>query len=426
MLRRPDAVVPVFQPVLDLRTGLVAGFEALSRFSEAQTRPPNAWFAQAHRCGLGFELEAKALAVALAVAGRPEGTYLTLNLSPSALASDAVQACLPARLDGLVIEITENELATEDPGFAAALQDVRARGGRIAVDDAGAGYAGLKHVMRLAPDLIKLDRSLVSGVDADPARAALISSFVRFARDSDATVCAEGIETLDELVRLADLDVTYGQGYVIARPATRWPAISTDAAEACALSFTVSLAGDEATATGDVREHAFEGIVRAVSSARTFAELAAAGQAVAHELRADQVTLFWQPRDGDELLRVCSGGPPGQVAANDGLRETLASRRITQIVTSDPTVPASELAGLAAGNWGSLLRLPLVWHDRTVGIMEVHSRRDRPWSRFDIRRARMLTHQLAAAISSIESGARSTDDPNCDAVLSDERLQRSM
>ena len=195
LLRRPDALTAVFQPVLDLRTGLVAGHEALARFATADARPPNAWFAQAHRCGLGFELEARAVATALAAPDRPAGTYLTLNLSPSALASEPVQAVLPARLDGLILEITENELAADDPRFELALADIRARGGRIAVDDAGAGYAGLKHVMRLAPDLIKLDRSLVAGVDQDPARAALISSFVRFARDSDATVCAEGIET---------------------------------------------------------------------------------------------------------------------------------------------------------------------------------------------------------------------------------------
>ena len=212
LLHRDDALTAVFQPLLDLRSGAVSGYEALARFATADVRPPNAWFAQAHRCGLGYELEAKALAAALNAPDRPEGTYLALNLSPSALASEQVQAVLPACLDGLVIEITEHELLTDEPGFMTALDDVRARGGRIAVDDAGAGYAGLKHVMRVAPDLIKLDRSLVTGVHADAARAALVSSFVRFAHDSDATVCAEGIETLDELVCLADLDVTYGQG----------------------------------------------------------------------------------------------------------------------------------------------------------------------------------------------------------------------
>ena len=80
-------------------------------------------------------------------------------------------------------------------------------------------------------------------------------------------------------------------------------------------------------------------------------------------------------------------------------------RRITQIIAGDRAAPAPDAVALTAGNWGSPLRLPLVWHDRVVGILEIHSRRDRPWSRFDIRRARMLTHQMAAAIASIEHGS---------------------
>jgi EAL domain-containing protein (putative c-di-GMP-specific phosphodiesterase class I) len=115
------------------------------------------------------------VAVALATPGRPAGTYLTVNLSPSALTSAPVQAVLPVSLEGVVIELTENELATGAPGLEAALADVRRRGGRVAIDDAGAGYAGLKHVMRLGPDLIKLDRSLVTGVEHDDGRASLIA-----------------------------------------------------------------------------------------------------------------------------------------------------------------------------------------------------------------------------------------------------------
>ncbi len=402
LLRRPGAATVVFQPVLDLRTGLVSGYEALARFVAPETRPPNAWFAQAHRCGLGFELEALALATALAAPGRPAGAYLTLNLSPSALTSEPVQAVLPARLDGLIIEITENELLTDDPGFMAALADVRDRGGRVAVDDAGAGYAGLKHVMRLAPDLIKLDRSLVTGVHRDPARAALISSFVRFARDSDATVCAEGIETLEELTRLADLDVTYGQGYVIARPAPDWPAAAPEAAAACASSFTVSLAGRADAATGDVREHALEEIVVQVSGATEHAELAAARGLIAAELRADQVTLLRRERGSDELHAVRTGRSAGPVIPGSSLLSTLREGRLEQVLATDPLADQREIAILAALGFRSVLRLPLTCEDRVVGVLEVHSRSDRPWSRFEIRRARIIAHQLGAALERIE------------------------
>src|SRR3712207_818870 len=128
------------QPILDLRTGRVAGYEALARFPGG--RPPDACFAQAYAHGLGFKLEAAAVRAALQLPPRPAGTYMSVNLSASALASDEVQAELPAGLDGLVIEITEHEPLGDEPELRAALDDARARGARIAVDDAGSGYAG--------------------------------------------------------------------------------------------------------------------------------------------------------------------------------------------------------------------------------------------------------------------------------------------
>jgi diguanylate cyclase (GGDEF)-like protein/PAS domain S-box-containing protein len=404
LLRRPEAVTAVFQPILDLRTGLVSGYEALARFVTPEQRPPNAWFAQAHRCGLGYDLEAMALATALSAAGRPEGTYLTLNVSPSALASQPVQAVLPARLDGLVIEITENELLTDDPGFEAALADVRARGGLIAVDDAGAGYAGLKHVMRLMPDLIKLDRSLVAGVTEDPSRAALISSFVRFARDSDAAVCAEGIETLSDLARLADLDVTFGQGFVIARPALPWPVPAPAAAQTCAVSFTASLAGEQDGATGDLREQSLERIIARLSRAVDEAGLAAAADSIRSELRADRVLILRRPAGTDDLHPVGAdaAGPRLAIPGPDAL---LRERRLRQILAGDPAADPLEVAALSALGYRSLLRLPVVCEDRVVGALEAYSVGDRPWSRFEIRRARMIAHQLGAALERIERHA---------------------
>src|SRR3712207_6195805 len=118
---------------------------------------------------------------------------------------------------------------------------LRARGARLAVDDTGSGYAGLTQVMRLAPDIIKLDRALVAGVHDDPVKASLIESFVRYARDISAAVCAEGIETMDDLARLADLDVAYGQGFGIGRPGPEWPGADPVARHTCQASFTTTL-----------------------------------------------------------------------------------------------------------------------------------------------------------------------------------------
>src|SRR5690606_26242439 len=123
----------------------------------------------------------------------------------------------------VVVEITESELVTAAPSRAGMSDALRERGARSAVDDAGAGDAGFTQLLRIRPNVIKLDRALVHGVSQDDYRAALIASFVSFARSIDALVCAEGIETLQDLRMLADLDVTYGQGYVLAPPGRPWP-----------------------------------------------------------------------------------------------------------------------------------------------------------------------------------------------------------
>jgi diguanylate cyclase (GGDEF)-like protein/PAS domain S-box-containing protein len=133
LLARSDAPQMVMQPMLDLRTGLAAGYEALSRFPGSD-RPPNAWFSQAHRYALGSRLEARALERALAQRGRPRATFLSLNLSPSALVSDEVWSVLPEDLTGVVVEVTENELAFGKEGLEDALVRLRARGARLAVD----------------------------------------------------------------------------------------------------------------------------------------------------------------------------------------------------------------------------------------------------------------------------------------------------
>jgi diguanylate cyclase (GGDEF)-like protein/PAS domain S-box-containing protein len=241
VLRSDGAVVPAFQPIVDLRSGEVAGYEALARFpDDPDGRPPNVWFAQAHRCGLGVELEVRAAMAALSAAAGAPGGYVSVNLSPAALRSDELRSRLPAQMDGVVVEITEHELVADGERTRATLAELRARGARIAVDDAGAGYAGLRQLMVLHPDLIKLDRGLIENVAADQAKQALVECFVRFAERTDATVCAEGIESLDDLLALARLGVTYGQGYVIARPQFGWASAAVEAREALRSSLLAS------------------------------------------------------------------------------------------------------------------------------------------------------------------------------------------
>ena len=212
--------VPVFQPIIDLATGMITGYEALSRFPRLPGVPVDEVFDLAHRTGHGFELEVLAISRALALAHlRPEGTTLSVNLSPSTLCHPAVLRHLPDDLGGFQVEITENELVADAGRFKAALEELRERGAQIAVDDVGEGYAGLQRVMSIRPDVLKLDRSLVSGVDSRADLAALLEAVVRFAGRVGAQVCAEGVETEAELTTLLELGVPYGQGFLFARPA---------------------------------------------------------------------------------------------------------------------------------------------------------------------------------------------------------------
>jgi EAL domain-containing protein (putative c-di-GMP-specific phosphodiesterase class I) len=209
---------PVFQPVVDLASGATIGYEALTRFDSG--RRPDLTFEDAAAVGLGLELETACLRAAQRDAiALPDGTWLSLNVSP-ALAGALLPliAALEYSERDIVIEITEHAPVGSYAGLKAALEGLR-RHLRIAVDDAGAGYAGLQHILEIRPDIVKLDISLVRGVDADPIRRALISSMVTFGRETGGVLLAEGIETEAERATLLGLGVTLGQGYLLGRPA---------------------------------------------------------------------------------------------------------------------------------------------------------------------------------------------------------------
>lgn len=230
LLALPQPIEPVYQPVVALDGGAVVGYEALARFPSDPGGTPDVWFARARRCGLGPALEACAITAALRAPHRTG--FLALNVSPSALLSPEVAAALPVRLDDLVLEITENEPITDEDALRRRLGELRARGARIALDDAGSGYAGLRQLLCVQPELLKLDRCLVDGVDTDLDRQAMIEAMVRFARRTGVLVCAEGVETLEQAGVLARLGVDFGQGHGLARPAPPWAPLSGPAATA--------------------------------------------------------------------------------------------------------------------------------------------------------------------------------------------------
>jgi diguanylate cyclase (GGDEF)-like protein len=214
----PSKIVPVFQPVFDLRRGAAIGFEALSRFTHSEPLTPAQWFRLAHTHGMSEPLESVAIRAALAIPGRPAGTGLWLNVSPSLLTTAIERLGLPDDLSSIVIEVTEDELVSEGAELDEALAALRSRGARIAVDDAGAGYSGFAQLVRIHPDIIKLDQSLIRNVHRDPSKIALIEALTHFGGKTGAAVCAEGIQTTAELETLKRLNVTHGQGYLLARP----------------------------------------------------------------------------------------------------------------------------------------------------------------------------------------------------------------
>jgi PAS domain S-box-containing protein len=212
----------VFQPIVDVGSGRVVGHEALTRFSAAPVQGPDRWFAEAEQVGLGAELDVLAVQTALFAAQRlPRHGYVSVNVTPatlqSALLAQLVETA-PIAGDRIVLELTEHVSVEDYQTFRVPLERLRALGVRLAVDDAGAGYASFRHILRLRPEFIKLDQEIIRGIEADPARRALAAAVVMFSLDVGATVIAEGVETAPELCMVANLGIEAAQGYLLGRP----------------------------------------------------------------------------------------------------------------------------------------------------------------------------------------------------------------
>lgn len=203
----------VYQPVVDLRTGAVIGSEALSRFAG---RSPRDVFDAAARDGSTAVLEAAAIRKALE-GWRGEG-LLGLNTSPSALLTPQLNEVLPDDLSGIVIEITEADLVGYTTEVMFAIDGLRARGALIAIDDFGIGFSNIQRVVTLRPDFVKLDMSLVRGIDADPTLQAVVAAALLFAEQTSSVVVAEGIETAEERDCLVRLGIAFGQGFLLGAP----------------------------------------------------------------------------------------------------------------------------------------------------------------------------------------------------------------
>ncbi|MCZ7529195.1 MAG: EAL domain-containing protein [Acidimicrobiia bacterium] len=214
-----DAPRLVYQPIVDLTAGEMVAVEALSRFDVAPAHPPNVWFDAARHHGRGVQLELRAMVNALAdLDAFPPRVALAVNASPRTLADPRFSAVLGAvDVSRLIVEITEHQAIEDYVVLKDSIRDLRARGMRIAIDDAGSGHAGLRHLVGVVPDIIKLDMSLTHSIDQDVVRS-LAQSLTAFARSVGAIVVGEGIETDEQRARLVAVGVQLGQGFRICRP----------------------------------------------------------------------------------------------------------------------------------------------------------------------------------------------------------------
>jgi EAL domain-containing protein (putative c-di-GMP-specific phosphodiesterase class I) len=217
----PDALAIQYQPIFDLEGRERQGMEALARFSPEPYRTPDVWFAEAWEVGLGIDLEVAAIRTAIEILDElPEQEFLALNISPATACSSRLGEVLPPGSHRrIVLEVTEHAPVDDYDHLASCLEPYRQAGLRLAIDDAGAGYASLHHTLRLDPDIIKLDMSLTRDLHQDSRRRALVAALVPFATEIGATVVAEGIESEPELEALAGFGASWGQGYLLARPA---------------------------------------------------------------------------------------------------------------------------------------------------------------------------------------------------------------
>jgi EAL domain-containing protein (putative c-di-GMP-specific phosphodiesterase class I) len=398
----------VLQPIVTVAGGELIAAEALSRFTGSR-KPPDATIAAAHAAGRGAALEASLIRTALASRDRiPFGVLLSVNVSPAALVHPAVRSVLDTDLSGVIIEITEQpmgDFAETDRVFT----ELRANGARLAVDDAAAGYAGLKRVAEIRPDFVKLDRGLITGSRYNLEQISVIEAVVSLSHRLGALVIGEGVESFDDLATLAELDVDWAQGRAIAMPLTDLPIISPDVVRACHALRAQLLRAESplALAPRNVALHRLSSTLAGSADAN---DLDAALSAAATSLGVDRIGLSLLI-EGKSLreLRASTAPLDGRVYELKDFPATKVALETGSLIEAhldDPSSDPAEARILGARGYASLLLVPLYTQGRAIGVMEFNQHTIRRWAVRDITVARMLADHVAHALARLEPQLR--------------------
>jgi EAL domain-containing protein (putative c-di-GMP-specific phosphodiesterase class I) len=402
-------IVAWVQPIVALTTGTVVGYEALARFAD-RTTPVSDLFERAWALGEGPAMEANALRAALALSGRPAGAYLAVNVSPRAFESQLVREALDRDLAGFMVEVTEaHYVPTVQLKEIAAW--LRERGARLAIDDVGTGYADLERLIVLRPDLIKLDRSLTMQLPVDAVTRLMVESLVQFAARSGAAVCAEGIEDAAQLEVVAELDITYGQGFLFGTPRAAWSSVSNEARAAAAIVHRRALHGTPGHTLLLDDFVLLERLSDRFSEAEDLEDARHAVTALTQLVVADDVAIDLVDSNGQNVERLShhtwTSGSTQSLDDVPQLRWSLDTRRAVQVLITEPTADGILMEQLWAAGFGGLLVVPVITRGASMGVLSFFRHQPHPWTLNQIRLARIGASQLAATLDRLLA----LDDP---------------
>jgi EAL domain-containing protein (putative c-di-GMP-specific phosphodiesterase class I) len=411
-----DGLEVVLQPIVDIANGTLFAMEALARFRHAPGRPVQEVFAEAHEAGYGYTLETACLRAAMRRrSDLPPSVKLSVNVSPDVVHHPAVAKCWAEDLDGVIIEVTEHK--TSNPG---ALRDqlswLRLRGAMIAVDDVSTGYAGLLRLAAMRPNLVKIDRSVVAGVQDSAAQSAVLEALVTFSHRIGASVIGEGVESLDDLAALAEFDVDYGQGWAVGKPASAAGPISHRITATCQQTRKLILQRQANGGSMAASASAMHAVTSVLSNASGLAEIHSAVAQAARELDIDVIGVSVLGPDR-RLREITSSGevidPTSYALAEyPATQSVLETGNTVEVHLDDPHADPAEKVLLERFDKASLLMIPFVVNGQPVGVLEFAHRTHRRWTSHDIAHGRGLASHLGHAFLRVSdwsprtSGAR--------------------